>query len=204
MVDYSPPPEFYDRATDEEMEQERQYDLHCKEEYERLFLNRITLGEVYPSDFGIQPDQPATAASNDHTRTTAQTATSAERAASVKAKRSTARAPKKAKKDSCRKKDEVLTPTEQAAVLFNLCSAESDPDKTSIASRVYDLSATTDSRVPSHANNICFQLFLMLPITQFTTVAWRTRKQASPRTWTTGSCATTNGRPSNKVYFLRH
>ena len=33
------------------MEQERRYDLHCQEEYERLSLNRIALGEFYPSDY---------------------------------------------------------------------------------------------------------------------------------------------------------
>lgn len=39
--------------TDEELEQDLQYDFHCKEEYERSLLNRVvTIGAIiYPFDF---------------------------------------------------------------------------------------------------------------------------------------------------------
>ena len=155
LYNHSPPPGFYDRATDKEMEQERQYDLHCKEEYERLFLNCSTLGEVYPSDFGIKPDQTATAASNDHTRTTAQTATNAERAASVKAKRSTARATNGS--DSAEHK---LNSTAACSVGVRTLAT----DKTSIASRVHEISQRSERNYGLQGPQPCEQvLFPAVP-----------------------------------------
>ena len=51
LINHSPPPEFYERVTDEEPEQELQYDLHCEEDYVRRLSSGVTLGRPFPSDF---------------------------------------------------------------------------------------------------------------------------------------------------------
>ena len=148
LNNHSPPPEFYDRVTDEELEQELQYDLHCEEDYVRRLSSGVTLGRPFPSDFAKTATTVVSSTAHTITGHPAQTTSTVERAKPQKVVAKTSRSARRSAKsrttpESSRGSNgdvEVRTPAEQAAVEYNLRPASSDPNPVSATSIVHQIS----------------------------------------------------------------
>ena len=140
--------ELSNRMTDEELEQELQYELHCKEEVERNKLNCATIRDVYPSDY-ILPT-PAEAATTD-----TQAVPLAKNKRTKKPQRKKSKVSKPCKPSTPPSSDyespeDVPSPTasEEAEMDINLRCGIDDPDTTSVCYAFSVLSARMEAAGP--------------------------------------------------------